>query len=248
MHPNKKRYAAIFLSQFIWNINGERNFLLGKQVVINTWPFTNATNTAYKVLEENLHPQTAVLDAITKGCNRCEIDQCDFTVGYGGSPDTAGETTLDAMIIDGKTLNMGVVARLRKIKPAIEVARAVMEHSSHTILAGDGALQFAKMMGFKEESLETPDSKRMYQQWKDNHCQPNYFINVVNQSTSCPPYQPISDPTFGADNTLESRDRLDAEARISSRNHDTIGMLVLGNHGRMAAGTSSNGANHKIAG
>ena len=31
----------------------------------------------------------------------CEVQQCDGTVGYGGSPDEAGETTLDAMVIDG---------------------------------------------------------------------------------------------------------------------------------------------------
>lgn len=31
----------------------------------------------------------------------CEETQCDFTVGYGGSPDENGETTLDALIFDG---------------------------------------------------------------------------------------------------------------------------------------------------
>lgn len=36
-----------------------------------------------------------------QGCTLCEEEQCDFTVGYGGSPDEAGHTTLDAMIMDG---------------------------------------------------------------------------------------------------------------------------------------------------
>lgn len=31
----------------------------------------------------------------------CEEQQCDGTVGYGGSPDEYGETTLDALIMDG---------------------------------------------------------------------------------------------------------------------------------------------------
>ena len=31
----------------------------------------------------------------------CEVLQCDTTVGYGGSPDENGETTLDAYIMDG---------------------------------------------------------------------------------------------------------------------------------------------------
>lgn len=36
-----------------------------------------------------------------QGCSACERAQCDGSVGYGGSPDEAGETTLDAMLIDG---------------------------------------------------------------------------------------------------------------------------------------------------
>ncbi len=40
---------------------------------------------------------------MAQGCSACEeeIDKCNFSVGYGGSPDEAGETTLDAVIIDG---------------------------------------------------------------------------------------------------------------------------------------------------
>lgn len=38
---------------------------------------------------------------VVQGASTCERLQCDGTVGYGGSPDERGETTLDAMIIDG---------------------------------------------------------------------------------------------------------------------------------------------------
>lgn len=41
------------------------------------------------------------MDAVEVGCSTCERMQCDGTVGYGGSPDENGETTLDAMIMDG---------------------------------------------------------------------------------------------------------------------------------------------------
>ena len=41
------------------------------------------------------------MDAIEQGCSVCEVEQCDRTVGYGGSPDENGETTLDAMMMDG---------------------------------------------------------------------------------------------------------------------------------------------------
>lgn len=43
----------------------------------------------------------SAIDAVVEGCSVCEREQCDTTVGYGGSPDENGETTLDAMIMDG---------------------------------------------------------------------------------------------------------------------------------------------------
>lgn len=43
----------------------------------------------------------SAVDAVELGCSVCEQEQCDFTVGFGGSPDENGETTLDAFIMDG---------------------------------------------------------------------------------------------------------------------------------------------------
>lgn len=48
-----------------------------------------------------MNKHNSALDGIEVGCTQCEIDQCNGTVGYGGSPDESGETTLDAMIMDG---------------------------------------------------------------------------------------------------------------------------------------------------
>ncbi len=53
---------------------------------------------AWEVLSEN---GKSALDAVEEGCSVCENEQCDGTVGFGGSPDENGETTLDAMIMDG---------------------------------------------------------------------------------------------------------------------------------------------------
>ncbi len=38
-----------------------------------------------------------------QGCSACEqeVEECNFSVGYGGSPDEGGQTTLDAVIMDG---------------------------------------------------------------------------------------------------------------------------------------------------
>lgn len=52
---------------------------------------------AWEVLKEG----GSSLDAIEQGASVCEVQQCDGTVGYGGSPDENSETTLDALIMDG---------------------------------------------------------------------------------------------------------------------------------------------------
>ena len=57
------------------------------------------------------------------GCTQCEIDQCDTTVGFGGSPDENGEVRLDSMIMDGTTMNVGAVGSMGRIKQATAVAR-----------------------------------------------------------------------------------------------------------------------------
>ncbi|CAG7725754.1 unnamed protein product [Allacma fusca] len=204
-------------------------------VVVNTWWFTEGAAKAWEVLSVG----GSALDAVEKGCNICEELQCDRSVGFGGSPDENGETTLDAMIMDGETHAVGAVACLRRVKAAISVARKVMENTQHSILAGDLATAFAIKMGFKEESLTTLESQDMHQSWKNNSCQPNFWKNVQPDPTKhCGPYVPSnSNPR-----TQE------AVMQVDRHNHDTISMLALDSKGRIASGTSSNGARNKIPG
>lgn len=45
--------------------------------------------------------ENTAIDAIVEGCAVCEREQCDGSVGFGGSPDENSETTLDALLMDG---------------------------------------------------------------------------------------------------------------------------------------------------
>lgn len=137
-------------------------------------------------------------------------------------------------------MNVGAVAYLRRIKDAIKVARAVLDHSSHSLLSGEGATAFATMMGFREESLSTAYSTKLHQDWKKNHCQPNYYLNVLHGDTQCPPYTPVD--------IEEEMQTAVSDSNINFDNHDTIGMVVVNEQGHVASGASSNGARHKIAG
>ncbi|KAM9663223.1 N(4)-(beta-N-acetylglucosaminyl)-L-asparaginase [Morphnus guianensis] len=205
-------------------------------VVINTWAFRKAAETAWRVLQLG----GSELDAVERGCGQCEIDQCDGSVGYGGSPDESGETTLDAMIMDGNTMEVGAVADLRHVKNAIGVARKVIEYTKHTLLVGDSASLFAVRMGFPYEDLTTQKSLSVYSKWLNQSCQPNYWKNVVpDSSKSCGPYKRPEKVTCKEEQTISQR---------SVHNHDTIGMVVIGGSGTVASGTSTNGAVHKIPG
>jgi N4-(beta-N-acetylglucosaminyl)-L-asparaginase len=217
-------------------------------IVINTWPWTAATERAWQVFSTPSSSSACegvacALDAVQAGCQKCQELQCDGTVGFGGSPDTTGETTLDAMIMDGTSISVGAVGDLRYIKDAVGVARAVMEHTKHTFLAGESAAAFAVEMGFVRTNLSTPHSEEIYTKWRASQCQPNYWRNVVPDPTkSCGPYSKMSQSSFHHSAPPASDD-------ISKTNHDTIAMLAIDPSGKhIVSATSTNGANHKIAG
>ncbi|XP_066505722.1 N(4)-(beta-N-acetylglucosaminyl)-L-asparaginase [Hoplias malabaricus] len=205
-------------------------------LVINTWHFENATAAAWSALQAGSSP----LDAAEAGCTRCEQDQCDGTVGFGGSPDESGETTLDAMIMNGDTMEVGAVANLRRVKNAVGVARAVMDYTDHTFLVGESASKFAEDMGFKCEDLSTNKSRDIFSQWLSQKCQPNFRKNVFpDAAKSCGPYKPKNRPYPGPRRKPKPFDL---------RSHDTIGMIVVGSNGQVVAATSTNGATHKVPG
>ncbi|KAG9241035.1 hypothetical protein BJ878DRAFT_522762 [Calycina marina] len=204
-------------------------------IVINTWPFTAATNAAYLQLISTADSDP--IDAVVAGCSKAEELQVDYTVGWGGSPDENGETTLDALVMSGMDQNMGAVAGLRNIRNATKVARDVMQLTKHSILAGELATAFAVKEGYKFESLTSGYSKQLYEEWVSQNCTPNFWVNP--SMVTC--------PLTGAEPSQQVFK--DAQKpRFDAHNHDTIGQIALQGDGRMAVGLSSNGARHKIAG
>ncbi|KAL2653356.1 hypothetical protein R1flu_021484 [Riccia fluitans] len=225
---------------------GNKNF----PIVISTWPFVEAVRAAWQVVDGGGSP----LDAVVAGCSACESLRCDGSVGYGGSPDENGETTLDAMIMDGTTMDVGAVGSLRYVRDAIRAARLVMDHTEHTLLVGDQASEFAISMGLSgPANLSTDDSMDIWSTWRATKCQPNFWRSVVPEATSsCGPYeiQSQQDRQFPRiQDYAEWRPvRRSSQKGFGYKNHDTISMAVISRIGRIAVGTSTNGATHKIPG
>jgi len=106
------------------------------------------------------------LEAVIAGVNINEEDPEDSSVGYGGLPNEEGVVELDASVMHGPTRRAGAVAALRNIKTPSKVARLVMEQTDHLMLVGEGALRFAKALGFQEENLLTEKSRLAWLVWK----------------------------------------------------------------------------------
>ena len=121
-----------------------------------------ATERAMEVLKSG----GSALDAVVAGVNRVEEDPDDITVGYGGLPNERGVVELDASVMHGPSGRGGAVAALRNIKYPSKVARLVMEQTDHVLLAGEGALEFARAQGFPEENLLTEKSRKIWLWWR----------------------------------------------------------------------------------
>jgi beta-aspartyl-peptidase (threonine type) len=86
------------------------------------------------------------LDAVETVIRMME-DSPLFNAGKGAVFTAEGTNELDASIMEGKNLNAGAIAGVKRVKNPISLARMVMEHSPHVMMAGDGAETFAKKMG-----------------------------------------------------------------------------------------------------
>lgn len=70
-------------------------------------------------------------------------DSPRFNAGKGAVFDAAGGHQLDASIMEGHTQRAGAVAGVATVRHPVLLARAVMEHSPHVMLSGEGAERFA---------------------------------------------------------------------------------------------------------
>jgi isoaspartyl peptidase/L-asparaginase-like protein (Ntn-hydrolase superfamily) len=167
-------------------------------------------------------PGGSSLDAVEQAVRAVEADPACTTVGYGGYPDAAGEVTLDASIMVSPA-RCGSVCFVRRILHPVTLARRVMEHTGHVMLAGDGAERFALSQGIAPADLASDASRRAYEKWLAEH-----------------PGQ--GRPTAAPRANVE-------EAGLSPEDsHDTVGVLALDAAGVLAGACSTSGLAFKLPG
>jgi len=84
----------------------------------------------------------SAVDAVQAAIQVME-DSPQFNAGKGAVFNAKGGHELDAAIMEGHTRRAGAVAGVTTVRHPIALARAVMEHSPHVMLAGGGAEAFA---------------------------------------------------------------------------------------------------------
>ncbi len=105
------------------------------------------------------------LDATEMAVRMLEADPT-YDAGRGAFLNSKGEIELDAMIMDGRTLDFGAVAAIQNVLHPISVARVVMTESEHCILVGKGAQDFAKAQGIEETTPEDLLTERELATWQ----------------------------------------------------------------------------------
>ncbi len=112
----------------------------------------------------------------------------------------------------------GAVGAIEDIEHPVSVARAVMEKTPHVLLVADGAQQFAVSQGFEKKPLLTDDARKAWREWLK---------------------------------TSEYRPKMNVERTGTpgdAHDHDTLGILSLDAHGKLAGACTTSGMAWKLHG
>jgi isoaspartyl peptidase/L-asparaginase-like protein (Ntn-hydrolase superfamily) len=99
--------------------------------------------------QSRLESGAAALDVVEYAVARLEASGM-YVAGKGSAPNTAGYVELDASIMDGATREAGAVAAIVGVVNPVSVARRIMQETPHVMLAGKGALEFARSQDMEE--------------------------------------------------------------------------------------------------
>jgi beta-aspartyl-peptidase (threonine type) len=123
-----------------------------------------AAEAGWRILQQG----GAAVDAAEAAVVTLEDDPL-FNAGTGSTFNSLGKIEMDAAIMEGRSLRAGAVAAVSGIKNPIQLARRVMDDGRHVMLAAEGALLFARQMGFSECPMESLVVERERKRWESKH-------------------------------------------------------------------------------
>tara|TARA_R110000765_G_scaffold113244_3_gene205562 strand:- start:1026 stop:2081 length:1056 start_codon:yes stop_codon:yes gene_type:complete len=204
--------------------------------VIERGAMTPQTDAAYRAaMARALATGQGVLDAGGTAIDAVEAiirefeDDAMFNAGRGAVFTAAGRNELDSSIMDGRDLNAGAVAGVTSVRHPISLARAVMEHSPHVMLQGEGAETFAGEQGLE---LVAPAHFFTERRWASLERELGRLgLPIPARPEGAPAPEPVDEGALLRDGR---------EHRFG-----TVGVVALDSDGHIAAGTSTGGTTAK---
>jgi N4-(beta-N-acetylglucosaminyl)-L-asparaginase len=198
------------------------------------------------------------LDAALRVVKGPEDDPHDTSVGLGGLPNEEGVVELDACCMHGPTRRAGSVGGVRNIKNVSLVSKAVMEHTGHVMLVGEGAERFAVAVGFPRENLLTDHSRKIWLLWKEYHSSEDWWgPGLTDPHWQSPETKPQADLIQERFRRLEERAadlgiapelRADAVHKVLFPPTGTIHCSALNEKGEISGCTTTSGLAWKLPG
>jgi beta-aspartyl-peptidase (threonine type) len=165
----------------------------------------------------------SALDAVCATVVALE-DNPIYNAGTGGVLNFDGFVELDACVMESTAARAGAVAALTRVKNPILVARKVMEETDHVMLAGEGALRFARAMGFPDHDPVTAARRADWEEKK------KHLLQALGDT---------------AERGLRTRQFLKHHPEYAG---GTVGAAAVDARGVLAAATSTGGVTMKLVG
>ena len=227
-----------------------------RPIIISAGNGLNYLDDAYAFLKNG----GDTLEAALRVVRGPEDDPKDTSVGLGGLPNEEGAVELDACCMHGPTRRAGSVGAVRNIKNVSRVSKAVMEHTGHVMLVGEGAERFAVAMGFPRENLLTDHARKIWQLWKEYHSSDDWWgpgISDPNWQVPQVGSQPHSElwqeglrrmQQLAAEIGIPPEDREEAIRKVLFPPTGTIHCSALNEKGEISGCTTTSGLAYKLPG
>ncbi len=154
-------------------------------------------------------------------------------------------------------------AGVRNIKNVSLVSKAVMEHTGHVMLVGEGAERFAVAVGFPRENLLTERSRKIWLLWKEFHSNDDWWgPGIADPHWQPPVTEPDKDKpqaevwrervekmqARAADIGIEPELQLAAVRKVLFPPTGTIHCSALNDKGEISGCTTTSGLAFKLPG
>ncbi|NHJ47097.1 MAG: N(4)-(beta-N-acetylglucosaminyl)-L-asparaginase [Asgard group archaeon] len=232
---NKKVY---FLIAEYFVISQGDDIQLPNVLIVGTIRADHALPIGIKLLLEG----KSALDAVEETIKLVEDNVDDWTVGSGGLPNLLGEVELDASVMDGKSLRAGAVAGIKHHKNPISIARKVMEDTPHVLLVGEGADQFADVMGFKRTNLLSESSKDIHKDFLEGKGIVKRDYDTEDSLKTKERYLKSFQRMVKNDNLMEWY------KKYINSTHGTVNVIAKDQNGNICCGVSTSGISFKFPG